>query len=46
MDMMKPPLPTACAASIAAPRMRTWVDVFGREMDRRMDNQLERRRAK
>jgi ribosome-associated toxin RatA of RatAB toxin-antitoxin module len=46
MDMMKTPFPSLLASGIAEQQVRTWVDVFGREMDKRMDNQLERRRAK
>ncbi|MDO9225347.1 MAG: SRPBCC family protein [Pseudomonadota bacterium] len=46
MDMMKTPFPPPLAPSIAEQQVRTWVDVFGREMDKRMDNQMERRKAK
>jgi ribosome-associated toxin RatA of RatAB toxin-antitoxin module len=46
MDMMKTPFPPPLAPSIAEQQVRTWVDVFGREMDKRMDNQPERRKAK
>lgn len=42
MDMMKSPFPPPLAPSIAAQQVRTWVDVFGREMD----NRMERRKAK
>ncbi len=42
MDMMKSPFPPPLAPSIAAQQVRTWVDVFGREMD----NRMERRKPK
>lgn len=50
MDMMKTPFPPPLAPGIAEQQVRIWVDVFGREMDKRMDNrvnnQTERRQAK
>jgi ribosome-associated toxin RatA of RatAB toxin-antitoxin module len=46
MDMMKSPFPPPLAPSIAEQQVRTWVDVFGREMDKRMDNRMEGRKAK
>lgn len=46
MDMIKSPFPPPLAPGIAEQQVRTWVDVFGREMDKRMDNRLERRKAK
>jgi ribosome-associated toxin RatA of RatAB toxin-antitoxin module len=46
MDMMKSPFPPPLAPSIAEQQVRTWVDVFGREMDKRMDNRIERQKAK
>ncbi|MDP2430500.1 MAG: SRPBCC family protein [Pseudomonadota bacterium] len=54
MDMMKTPFPPPLAPIIAEQQVRTWVDMFGREMDKRMDkrmdnradNQMERRKAK
>lgn len=42
MDMMQSPFPPPLAPGIAEQQVRTWVDVFGREMDKRM----ERRKAK
>ncbi len=42
MDMMKSPFPPPLAPGIASQQVRTWVDVFGREMD----NRMERRKAK
>jgi ribosome-associated toxin RatA of RatAB toxin-antitoxin module len=42
MDMMHSPFPPPLAPGIAEQQVRTWVDVFGREMDKRM----ERRKAK
>ncbi len=46
MDMMKTPFPPPLAPSIAEQQVRIWVDVFGREMDKRMDNQMERLKTK
>lgn len=42
MDMMQSPFPPPLAPGIAEQQVRTWVDVFGREMDKRM----KRRKAK
>ena len=46
IDMMKSPFPPPLAPGIAEQQVRTWVDVFGREMDKRMDNRSERQKAK
>ena len=35
MDLAKSPVPPPLAPSIAEQQVRTWVDVFGREMERR-----------
>lgn len=35
MDLMKSPFPPPLAPAIAEQQVRTWVDVFGREMERR-----------
>lgn len=43
MDLMKSPFPPPLAPSIAEQQVRTWVDVFAREMERR---EMERRKAK
>lgn len=42
MDMMKTPFPPPLAPAIAEQQVRTWVEVFAREMEARMD----RRKAK
>lgn len=42
LDLMKSPFPPPLAPAIAEQQVRTWVEVFGREMERRM----ERRKAK
>jgi len=46
MDMMKSPFPPPLAPSITEQQARTRVDIFGREMDKRMDDQMEWRKAK
>ncbi len=43
MDLMKSPFPPPLAPTIAEQQVRTWVDVFGREMERR---EMEYRKAK
>ncbi len=43
MDLMKSPFPPPLAPAIAEQQVRTWVEVFGREMERR---EMERRKAK
>ena len=35
MDLMKTPFPPPLAPAIAEQQVRTWVEVFGREMERR-----------
>ena len=46
MDMMKTPFPPPLAPNITKQRVRTWVDVFAREMDNCMQNRMERRKTK
>lgn len=38
MDLMKSPFPPPLAPGIAEQQVRTWVEVFAREMERVMDN--------
>jgi hypothetical protein len=35
MDLMKSPFPPPLAPAIAEQQVRTWVEVFGREMERK-----------
>lgn len=48
MDLMKSPFPPPLAPAIAEQQVRNWVDVFGREMERRESErrEMERRKAK
>ncbi|MEW5787562.1 MAG: SRPBCC family protein [Pseudomonadota bacterium] len=47
MDLTRSPFPPPLAPAIAEQQVRTWVEVFGREMERQMDpREQQKRKAK